>query len=61
MPVKGFSDRLLVEKLLTSLNPPRDPEIDRLWAEEAERRIAQIDSGEAKLVSREEVFSRIKV
>ncbi|HSB03993.1 MAG TPA: hypothetical protein VLK23_02285 [Thermodesulfobacteriota bacterium] len=25
----------LVEKLLTSLNLPTQPEIDRLWAEEA--------------------------
>ena len=32
----------LVEKLLTSLNLSTQPEIDRLWAEEAEKRIAQI-------------------
>ena len=32
----------LVEKLLTSLNLPAQPEIDGLWAEEAEQRIAQI-------------------
>jgi putative addiction module component (TIGR02574 family) len=49
----------LVEKLLTSLNSPTQPEIDRLWAEEAERRIAQIDKGEVKLVSGKKVFSNI--
>ena len=32
----------LVEKLLISLDLPTEPEIDRLWAEEAEQRIAQI-------------------
>ncbi len=32
----------LVEKLLTSLNLPTQVEIDRLWAEEAEQRIAQV-------------------
>jgi putative addiction module component (TIGR02574 family) len=50
----------LVEKLLTSLNLPTQPEIDRLWAEEAERRIAQVDKGEVKLLSGKRVFSNIR-
>jgi putative addiction module component (TIGR02574 family) len=50
----------LVEKLLISLNLPTQPEIDRLWAEEAERRIAQIDKGEIKLVPGKKVFSHIR-
>jgi len=50
----------LVEKLLTSLNLPIDKEIDRLWAEEAEQRVSQIEAGEVKLVPGEEVFSRIQ-
>ena len=50
----------LVEKLLTSLNLPIDEEIDRLWSEEAERRVTQVEAGEAKLVPGEEVFSRIR-
>ena len=50
----------LVERLLASLNLPTDPEIDRLWAEEAERRVSQIEAGEAKLVSGEDVFSKIQ-
>ncbi len=50
----------LVEKLLTSLNLPTRPEIDRLWAEEAERRIAQIDKGEVKLVPGKKIFSNIR-
>jgi putative addiction module component (TIGR02574 family) len=50
----------LVEKLLNSLNLPTQPEIDRLWAEEAERRIAQIDKGETKLVSGKKVFFAIR-
>ncbi len=32
----------LVEKLLTSPTLPTQPKIDRLWAEEAGKRIAQI-------------------
>ena len=50
----------LVEKLITSLNLPTDKDIDRLWAEEAERRISQIEAGEVKLVPGEEIFSKIR-
>ena len=50
----------LIEKLLTSLNLPVDERIDHLWAEEAERRVAQIEAGEAKLVPGVEVFSKIQ-
>ena len=50
----------LVEKLLTSINLPIDEEIDRLWAEEAERRITQIEAGKAKLIPGEEVSARIR-
>jgi hypothetical protein len=50
----------LVEKLLISLNLPTQPEIDRLWAEKAERRIAQIDKGEVKLIPGKKVFSNIR-
>lgn len=51
---------ILVEKLLRSLNLPINEDIDRLWADEAELRISQIDSGKAKLVPGEEVFAKIK-
>ena len=50
----------LVERLLSSLNLPTQPEIDRLWADEAERRVAQIDRGEVELIPGEKVFERIR-
>lgn len=50
----------LVEKLLTSLNLPIDEQIDHLWAEEAERRVSQIEEDKSKLVPGEEVFTRIR-
>lgn len=50
----------LVEKLLSSLNLPTQNEIDRAWAEEAERRVDQIDRGKAKLIPGEKVFARIR-
>ncbi len=50
----------LVEKLLVNLNLPIQPEIDRLWSKEAERRISQIDKGEVRLVSGGKVFKDIR-
>ena len=50
----------LVEKLLASLNLPTHADIDRLWAEEAERRVSQIDRGDAELISGDEVFAKIR-
>jgi putative addiction module component (TIGR02574 family) len=50
----------LVEKLLTSLNLPTHTDIDRLWAEEAEQRVSQIDQGDVELISRDEVFAKIR-
>lgn len=50
---------ILVEKLLKSLNLPIEEDIDRLWAEEAERRVAEIENGKANLLSGDEVFAKI--
>ena len=50
----------LVEKLLASLNLPTRADIDLLWAEEAERRVSQIDQGTEELLSGDEVFNRIR-
>ena len=50
----------LVEKLLTSLNLPIQAEIDRLWVEEAERRVSQIKQGEVELIPGDEVFAKIR-
>ncbi len=55
------NDRIgLVERLLSSLNLPTQPEIDKLWADEAERRVTQIDNGEVEVVPGESVFERIR-
>jgi putative addiction module component (TIGR02574 family) len=50
----------LVEKLLASLNLPTHADIDRLWAEEAEQRVSQIDQGDVELISGDEVFAKIR-
>jgi putative addiction module component (TIGR02574 family) len=50
----------LIERLLSSLNLPTQADIDRLWAEEAERRIVEIDRGDTKLIPGEQVFDAIR-
>jgi len=50
----------LVNRILASLNLPTQPDIDRLWAAEAERRVGEIDRGEVGLIPGEVVFDRIR-
>ena len=50
---------LLVNKLLESLNPS-EKEIDKLWAKEAEERIADIRTGKEKTIPGEAVFKEIR-
>jgi putative addiction module component (TIGR02574 family) len=49
----------LIDKLLKSLNPSQ-AEIDKLWSLEAEKRVADIDSGKVQLIPGEEVFKKIR-
>jgi putative addiction module component (TIGR02574 family) len=49
----------LVDALLKSLNPAQ-AEVDKLWAAEAERRIAEIDAGQVELRPGEEVFAKLR-
>jgi putative addiction module component (TIGR02574 family) len=50
----------LVEKLLQSLNLPTEDEVNRLWVEEAERRVSQIEAGKVKLIPGKQVFAKIR-
>jgi putative addiction module component (TIGR02574 family) len=50
----------LVEKLISSLNLPVQEEIDKLWADESERRVSQIEKGEIELIPGNEVFAKIR-
>ncbi len=49
---------IVVDSILRSLNPP-DPDIDRKWAALAQRRLAELRTGQAEAVPGEEVFARI--
>jgi putative addiction module component (TIGR02574 family) len=51
----------LAERLLESLDHPRQKEIDGLWAREAEDRIEAYERGEIKATPGKEVFRRLKL
>ena len=50
----------LAERLLASLDDPRQREIDALWAEEAEDRITAFERGQIRRVPGEQVFRKLK-
>jgi putative addiction module component (TIGR02574 family) len=50
----------LIERLIKSLNPYQE-DIDKLWAEEAERRVEELKTGKVKPLPGEEVFREIIV
>lgn len=45
----------LIDRVLHSLDRP-DPEIDRIWLEEAERRLAAYRAGQVRGIPAEEIF-----
>lgn len=49
----------LVDKLLKSLNPAQ-AEIDELWAFEAEKQVADLETGKVRPIPGEEVFEKIR-
>lgn len=50
---------MVVESLLKSLNPT-ETDIDGKWAEVANNRLTDLESGEVKAVPGEEVFAKIR-
>lgn len=50
----------LAERLLASLDELSEEEAERLWAEEAQRRLKEYRSGRAKAISADEVHEKAK-
>jgi len=50
---------LVIESLLKSLNPTKSG-IDENWADVAQKRLAELDSGAVEAVPGEEVFTKIR-
>ena len=58
LPVTSRAE--LAKQLLESLDNLSETEIEKLWAEEAERRYKAYETGEIKAVPADEVFARIR-
>jgi putative addiction module component (TIGR02574 family) len=50
----------LAEELIASLDDHSDPDSERLWLEEAERRLDELLSGKVKAIPAEEAFRRAR-
>lgn len=48
----------LIEELLSSMDKP-DPELDKLWAKEAEERLAAYRRGDIESYTADEVFAEL--
>ena len=49
---------LVIDSLLRSLNQP-ESEIDKIWINEAKRRLAELRSGQVEAIRGEEVFGKV--
>lgn len=50
----------LAHNLVASLDGPADPDVETAWDAEILRRLAEIDSGTANLIDREEFLRRMR-
>ncbi len=50
---------MVADSILRSLNAP-DAEIDRKWAQAAQRRLAELRSGQVEPIPGEEVFAKVR-
>jgi putative addiction module component (TIGR02574 family) len=50
----------LLRALLEELDGPIDPDADRVWLDEVQRRSADFDAGLVKPIRSEEVFDRVR-
>lgn len=50
----------LLRALLEELDGPIDPNAERAWLEEVQRRSAEFDAGLVKSIPAEEVFERVR-
>ena len=60
MKLSSEARAALAEKIILSLEEPSESENERLWVEEAERRLKEMRQGVVAEVPAEEVFRRAK-
>jgi len=50
----------LAERLISSLDQETDPDAERLWLQEAERRLDELESGNVSGVAADRVFEKAR-
>ncbi|MDR5874636.1 addiction module protein [Vreelandella gomseomensis] len=50
----------LARELIMSLDGPRDDSVEQAWNDEIVRRVSKVKKGKAKLLSREELRSKMR-
>lgn len=50
----------LARSLIESLDGPADPDVEKAWQLEIERRVGEIERGEVKLIPGDEVFAEAR-
>ena len=50
----------LADRLLGSVSPEREADIDRAWADEAERRMQAVRRGEMELLDGDEILAALR-
>ena len=51
---------LLAQRLIASLDEEADPDSERLWIEEAERRLDELQSGNVAGIRADQVFAEVR-
>ena len=60
LALPGEARAMLADRLLESLDGPNQKEIDAAWAEEAERRMREIDEGKVEAIEGELVMQKLR-
>jgi len=60
LSLPGETRAMLADQLLASLDGPNKKEIDAVWAEEAERRMREIDEGKVETIDGELVMQKLR-
>jgi len=50
----------LLRALLEELDGPPDPNVERAWLEEAQRRSRELDAGTVETIPADEVFAKVR-
>ena len=50
----------LAQRLISSLDPDADADVERLWLQEAERRLAELESGKIHGISADKVIRKAR-